>query len=44
VHGYHERPSADVSAHGRRVVLKVRVRKMRCPVKGCTVTSGAPPG
>ena len=37
VHGYHERTAADVSADGRRVVLKVRARRMRCPVAGCTV-------
>jgi transposase len=37
VHGYHERTAADVSADGRRVVLKVRARRMRCPVTGCTV-------
>jgi transposase len=37
VHGYHERTAADVPADGRRVVLKVRGRRMRCPVTGCTV-------
>jgi transposase len=37
VHGYHERTAADVSADGRRVVLKVRARRMRCPVAGCEV-------
>jgi hypothetical protein len=26
-----------MSADGRRVVLKVRARRMRCPVTGCTV-------
>jgi transposase len=35
VHGYHERTAADVPAGGRRVVVKVRVRRMRCPVLGC---------
>src|SRR5215468_378442 len=37
VHGYHERTAADVPAGGRRVVLKVRARRMRCPVTGCGV-------
>jgi transposase len=37
VHGYHERTAADVPADGRRVVVKVRVRRMRCPALGCTV-------
>jgi transposase len=37
VHGYHERTAADVPADGRRVVLKVRARRMRCPVTGCGV-------
>jgi len=37
VHGYHERTAADVPADGRRVVLKVRARRMRCPVTGCKV-------
>jgi transposase len=32
VHGYHGRTAADVPADGRRVVLKVRARRMRCPV------------
>ena len=35
VHGYHERTVADVPAGGRRVVVRVRVRRMRCPVTGC---------
>ena len=35
VHGYHERTAADVPADGRRVLVKVRVRRMRCPVTGC---------
>jgi transposase len=35
VHGYHERTVADVPADGRRVVVRVRVRRMRCPVPGC---------
>jgi zinc-finger of transposase IS204/IS1001/IS1096/IS1165 len=35
VHGYHERTAADVPADGRRVLVRVRVRRMRCPVPGC---------
>jgi hypothetical protein len=35
VHGYHERTAADVPAGGRRVLVRVTVRKMRCPVPGC---------
>jgi hypothetical protein len=37
VHGYHERTAGDVPVDGRRVVVKVRARRMRCPVPGCTV-------
>ena len=37
VHGYHERTAADVPVDGRRVVVKVRVRRMRCPVLDCKV-------
>jgi transposase len=37
VHGYHERTAADVPVGGRRVVVKVRVRRMRCPVLDCKV-------
>jgi transposase len=37
VHGYHERTAADVPADGRRVVVKVRARRLRCPALGCTV-------
>ena len=37
VHGYHERTAADVPADGRRVVVKVRARRMRCPVLDCKV-------
>ena len=37
VHGYHERTPADVPVDGRRVLVKVRVRRMRCPVLGCAV-------
>jgi transposase len=35
VHEYRERAVADVPAGGRRVLVKVRVRRMRCPVMGC---------
>ena len=37
VHGYHERTAADVPVDGRRVLVKVRVRRMRCPALGCEV-------
>ena len=37
VHGYHERTAADVPVDGRRVLVKVRGRRLRCPVLGCTV-------
>ena len=37
VHGYHERAAADVPAGGRRVVLKVRARRMRCLALDCKV-------
>ena len=37
VHGYHERTAADVPVDGRRVLVKVRVRRMRCPVLDCKV-------
>ena len=35
VHGYYERTVADVPVDGRRVLVRVRVRRMRCPVAGC---------
>lgn len=35
VHGYHERTPADVPVDGRRVAVRVKVRRMRCPVPGC---------
>ena len=35
VHGYHERTAADVPAGGRRVLVRVQARRMRCPVPGC---------
>jgi transposase len=37
VHEYRERTAADVPADGRRVLVKVRVRRMRCPVLDCKV-------
>ena len=37
VHGYHDRTAADVPADGRRVLVKVRARRLRCPVVGCKV-------
>jgi len=37
VHGYCERTVADVPADGRPVVVRVRVRRMRCPDPGCPV-------
>jgi transposase len=37
VHEYGERTAADVPVDGRRVVVKVRVRRMRCPVLDCKV-------
>jgi transposase len=35
VHGYHGRTAADVPVDGRRVLVSVRVRRMRCPVLDC---------
>ena len=35
VHEYRERTVADVPADGRRVLVSVQVRRMRCPVTGC---------
>jgi hypothetical protein len=37
VHGYYERTAADVPADGRRVLVKVRVRRLRCPALDCKV-------
>jgi transposase len=37
VHEYRERTAADVPVDGRRVLVRVRVRRMRCPALGCTV-------
>ena len=35
VHEYRERTAADISVDGRRVLVRVRVRRMRCPVPDC---------
>lgn len=35
VHAFHERAPADVPVDGRCVLVRVRVRRMRCPVTGC---------
>jgi hypothetical protein len=36
--GRRQQPTAaDVPADGRRVLVKVRIRRMRCPAPGCTV-------
>ena len=35
VHGYHVRTVADVPVDGRRVVARIRVRRLVCPVLGC---------
>ena len=37
VHEYFERTLADVPADGRPVVVRVRVRRLRCPVLDCGV-------
>lgn len=34
VHGYHERAVADVPVDGRRVLVRVKVCRMRCPIEG----------
>lgn len=38
VHGYHERVLADVPVDARRVVVRVRVRRLVCPTRGCRQT------
>ncbi|MEU5324346.1 transposase family protein, partial [Streptomyces sp. NPDC021056] len=38
VHGFHLRTVADVSVDGRRVVVRVRVRRLVCPTRGCRHT------
>jgi transposase len=37
VHGYYVRTLADVPADGRPVVVRVQVRRLRCPVLDCPV-------
>jgi transposase len=37
VHGYYVRTLADCPADGRPVVVRVRVRRLRCPVLDCPV-------
>jgi transposase len=37
VHAFEERIPADVPVDGRRVIVRVRVRRMRCPVPECVV-------
>ncbi|MEU5845391.1 ISL3 family transposase [Saccharopolyspora shandongensis] len=36
LHAYHQRTPADVPLDGRRVLLRVRIRRMRCDVADCT--------
>ena len=38
VHGYHWRTVADIPVDGRRVVVRVRVRRLLCPTLGCRQT------
>ncbi|GAB3004534.1 hypothetical protein GCM10023080_082720 [Streptomyces pseudoechinosporeus] len=38
VHGYHRRTVADVPVDERRVVVRVRVRRLVCPTRGCRHT------
>jgi hypothetical protein len=38
VHGYHWRTVADVPVDDRRVVVRVRVRRLVCPTRGCRQT------
>ncbi|WSN72001.1 ISL3 family transposase [Streptomyces sp. NBC_00056] len=38
VHGYHWRTVADVPVDARRVVVRVRVRRLVCPTRGCCHT------
>lgn len=35
VHAFHERVPADVPVDGRRVLVRLRIRRMRCPVQEC---------
>jgi transposase len=38
VHGYHQRTLTDVPVDARPVVVRVRVRRLVCPTKGCRQT------
>lgn len=38
VHGFHLRMMADVPVDGRRVVVRVQVRRLVCPTRGCRQT------
>lgn len=38
VHGYHWRTVANVPVDSRRVVVRVRVRRLVCPTRGCRHT------
>lgn len=38
VHGYHGRRVADAPVDERRVVVRVRVRRLMCPTRGCRHT------
>ncbi|MEU5912775.1 transposase family protein, partial [Micromonospora sp. NPDC047527] len=38
VHGYHQRTLADVPVDARPVVVRVRVRRLVCPTRGCRRT------
>jgi transposase len=38
VHGYHQRTLTDVAIDARRVVVRVRVRRLVCPTRGCRHT------
>ncbi|MFE3206272.1 ISL3 family transposase [Embleya sp. NPDC059237] len=38
VHGYHWRTVADIPVDVRRVVVRVRVRRLVCPTRGCRHT------
>lgn len=38
VHSYHERVVADVPVDARRVAIRVRVRRLVCPTRGCRQT------
>jgi transposase len=38
VHGFHLRTVTDMPVDGRRVVVRVRVRRLVCPTRGCRQT------